>query len=232
VTGGNVSFYNESPLGAVYPTPTIGMVGLLDDVKLATTAVFRTTGDSIILLGENSGEIGASEYLRWIHGVVAGPPPACDLQAEARLIEALLEAMADGTVASAHDCSDGGLAVALAECCVMDEETPRGATVDLSRWSSLSIRGLLFGETQGRVIVSTPDPAAVRAIAGRHGVPALEIGKVGEVRDSFVITVGTQRFESPVLRFVAAYHGAIPAMMSKVATSTDEDAPALAGRSS
>jgi phosphoribosylformylglycinamidine (FGAM) synthase-like enzyme len=232
VTGGNVSFYNESPLGAVYPTPTIGMVGLLDDVELATTAVFRTTGDSIILLGENSGEIGASEYLRWIHDVVAGPVPACDLQAEARLIEALLEAMADGTVASAHDCSDGGLAVALAECCVMDEEAPRGAAIDLTRWSSLSMRGLLFGEAQGRVIVSTPDPAAVLAIAGRHGVPAVEIGKVGELRDSLVITVGTQRFESPVLRFVAAYHGAIPAMMSKVATSTDEDEPALAGRSS
>src|SRR6188508_1174013 len=87
VTGGNVSFYNESPLGAVYPTPTIGMVGLLDDVQHATTAAFSTTGDSIILLGDNTSELGASEYLRWIHGVVAGQPPACDLKAESRLIE-------------------------------------------------------------------------------------------------------------------------------------------------
>ena len=224
VTGGNVSFYNESPSGAVYPTPMIGMVGLLDDVEYATTAVFRSPGHSIILLGDNTGELGASEYLRWIHGVVAGRPPACDLAAEARLIEALLEAMADGTVASAHDCSDGGLAVALAECCVMDEDAPLGATVDLTKWSALSLRPLLFGEAQGRVIVSTPDPAAVLAIAGRHGVPAHEIGKVGETGSPMVITVGAYRYQSSVSQLAAAYHFAIPAMMSKVATSTDEAA--------
>ena len=228
VTGGNVSFYNESPSGAVYPTPTIGMVGLLDDVERATTAAFRTAGDSIILLGENTAEIGASEYLRWIHGTVAGRPPACDLKAEAQLIEALLEAMADGTVASAHDCSDGGLAVALAECCVMNEDSPRGATVDLSRWSALPGRALLFGEAQGRVVVSTPDPAAVLAIAGRHGVPAQEIGTVGEPGGSLVISVAKERYETPIGRLMVAYHGAIPAMMSKVATSTDEAAE-LAG---
>jgi phosphoribosylformylglycinamidine synthase len=222
VTGGNVSFYNESPLGSVYPTPTIGMVGLLDDVDHATTAVFRCPGDSIILLGENTAELGASEYLRWIHGQVAGKPPACDLKAEARLIEVLLEAMADGTVASAHDCSDGGLAVALAESCVMEYDSPRGASVDLSKWSSLPTRSLLFGEAQGRVVVSTPDPAAVLAIAGRHGVPATEIGKVGEIDGSLEITVGKQRFEAPVARLSAEYHGAIPAMMTKVATATDE----------
>jgi phosphoribosylformylglycinamidine synthase len=222
VTGGNVSFYNESPSGAVYPTPTIGMVGLLEDVAHATTAVFRTTGNSIILLGENTGELGASEYLRWIHGVVAGRPPACDLQAEARLIEALLEAMADGTVESAHDCSDGGLAVALAECCIMDEDAPIGASVDLSGWAALPQRALLFGEAQGRVIVSTPDPAAVLAIARRHGVPATEIGKVGASGAPLVITIGSQQFQSPVSRLAAAYHGAIPAMMSKVAIATDE----------
>jgi phosphoribosylformylglycinamidine synthase len=222
VTGGNVSFYNESPLGAVYPTPTIGMVGLLEDVDRATTAVFRTAGDSIILLGENTDDIGASEYLRWIHGEVAGRPPACDLKAEARLIEALLEAMADGTIASAHDCSDGGLAVALAESCVMEDDAPRGAVVDLGKWSSLPVRSLLFGEAQGRVIVSTPDPAAVLAIAGRHGVPGAEIGKVGELGGLLVITVGKQRFEAPVTRLATQYHGAIPAMMTKVATATDE----------
>ena len=221
VTGGNVSLYNESPTGAVYPTPTIGMVGLLEDVSHATTAVFRTTGNSIILLGDNTAELGASEYLRWIHGVVAGRPPACDLKAEARLIEALLEAMADGTVASAHDCSDGGLAVALAECCVMDEDAPMGATVDLSAWSTLSNRALLFGEAQGRVIVSTPDPAAVLAIANRHLVPAAEIGRVGAPGDPLSISIGMQWFQAPLSRLGAAYHGAIPAMMSKVAVSVD-----------
>jgi phosphoribosylformylglycinamidine (FGAM) synthase-like enzyme len=224
VTGGNVSFYNESPTGAVYPTPTIGMVGLLEDVAHATTAVFRTTGNSIILLGDNTAELGASEYLRWIHDVVAGKPPACDLEAEARLIEALLEAMADGTVASAHDCSDGGLAVALAECCVMDEDAPLGATVDLSAWSHLSNRALLFGEAQGRVLLSTPDPAAVLAIASRHSVPAAEIGRVGAPGDPLSISIGMQWFQAPISNLSAAYHGAIPAMMSKVATSTDEAA--------
>ena len=222
VTGGNVSFYNESPLGAVYPTPTIGMVGLLEDVEHATTAVFRRTGDSIILLGDNTGELGASEYLRWIHRVVAGRPPACDLKAEARLIEALLEAVTDGTVASAHDCSDGGLAVALAECCVMQEESVRGALVDLSAWSDLSLRALLFGEAQGRVLVSTPDPAAVLAIASRHGVPAAEIGRVGEVGDPLVVTIGMHRYQVAVGTLAAAYHGAVPAMMSKVAIAADE----------
>jgi phosphoribosylformylglycinamidine synthase len=158
------------------------MVGLLDDVEHATTAVFRTTGNSIILLGENTDELGASEYLRWIHGVVAGRPPACDLKAEARLIEALLEAVADATVASAHDCSDGGLAVALAECCVMDEDAPRGASVDLTRWSALPLRALFFGEGQGRVIVSTPDPAAVLAIAAARCTSRgdRKVGEVGE----------------------------------------------------
>jgi phosphoribosylformylglycinamidine synthase subunit PurL len=222
VTGGNVSFYNESPQGAVYPTPTVGMVGLLDDVERATTAVFRNAGDSIILLGENTSEIGASEYLRSVHGVVAGRPPACDLRAEAQLIEALLEAMADGTVASAHDCSDGGLAVALAECCMMDELAPHGATVDLSKWASLPLRALLFGEAQGRVIVSTPDPEAVMAIAKRYGVPATTIGTVREAEDPFALVVGNKRFKSPVGRLMDAYHGAIPTMMSKVATATDE----------
>jgi phosphoribosylformylglycinamidine synthase II len=222
VTGGNVSFYNESPAGAVYPTPTIGMVGLLDDVSQATTAPFRTPGHSIILLGENTDELGASEYLRWVHGVVGGSPPACDLAAEARLIEALLEAIADATVASAHDCSDGGLAVTLAECCVMDEDGPLGATVDLSRWSGLPLRALLFGEAQGRIVVSSPDPAAVLAIAARHGVPAAEIGTVGEANGSLAVIVGGNRFQSPVSRLAAAYHGAIPALMSRVATASDE----------
>ena len=106
----------------------------------------------------------------------------------------------------------------------MNEEFPRGAAVDLSHWASLPRRGLLFGEAQGRVIVSTPDPAAVLAIAGRHNVPAREIGKVGEPGGSLVITIGTERHETSVARLMVAYHGAIPAMMSRVATSTDEAA--------
>src|SRR4030095_9943765 len=118
VTGGNVSLYNESPNGAVYPTPVIGMVGLVDDIDHVTRATFQRSGDAIVLLGEPTSEIGASEYLARIHGVTAGAPPSCDLGAEARLLDALLEAIRAGVVSSAHDCSEGGLAVCLAECAI------------------------------------------------------------------------------------------------------------------
>src|SRR4030095_6280363 len=93
VTGGNVSLYNESPSGAVFPTPVIGMVGVADDVDHITRATFQQAGDAIVLLGEQTPEIGASEYLARIHGVTAGAPPKCDLLAERRLIDALLEAI-------------------------------------------------------------------------------------------------------------------------------------------
>jgi phosphoribosylformylglycinamidine synthase len=223
VTGGNVSFYNESPTGAVYPTPTIGMVGLLSDLRHATTARFTTTGHAVVLLGENTAELGASEYARWVHGTLGGAPPDCDLAAERRLIDALLDAIEAGSVASAHDCSDGGLAVALAECCMMSEDGTLGASVDLSAWSNLPLRSLLFGEAQGRVIVSTPDPVAVLAIAERHRVPARQIGEVGKPDGDFAIRVGDRTMSAPVARLAATYHGAIPLMMARVATATDEE---------
>ncbi|HEV7836759.1 MAG TPA: phosphoribosylformylglycinamidine synthase subunit PurL, partial [Gemmatimonadaceae bacterium] len=118
VTGGNVSLYNESPAGAVYPTPVIGMVGLIDDVSHITRATFQHDGDAILLLGDLGNELGGSEYLARIHDSVLGAPPACDLAREKTLIDALLESIRAGLVTSAHDCSDGGLAVALAECCI------------------------------------------------------------------------------------------------------------------
>jgi phosphoribosylformylglycinamidine synthase len=226
VTGGNVSFYNESPTGAVYPTPTIGMVGLLSDLRHATTARFTTPGHAVVLLGENTAELGASEYARWIHGTVAGPPPACDLAAERRLIDGLLEAIGAGTIASAHDCSDGGIVVALAECCMMSEDEFLGASVDLSHWQDLPLRSLLFGEAQGRVVVSTPDPAAVVAIATRHGIPARAIGMVGDRDGAFSVRVGERTMSTPITRLARTYHGAIPLMMTRVATATDEE-PAL-----
>jgi phosphoribosylformylglycinamidine synthase len=229
VTGGNVSFYNESPTGAVYPTPTIGMVGLIEDVDRATRAVFAAEGDAIVLLGENTAELGASEYLKHLHGVVAGAPPACDLAAERRLIEALLEVIGAGAAVSAHDTSDGGLAVALAECCMMADEASFGATIDLSPWAAIPLRALLFGEAQGRVVVSTPDPHAVITIARAHAVPAREIGRVGPAAGELVIRVGERSCRAPVARLAAAYHGAIPALMSRVATAADDTEPMLAG---
>src|SRR5688500_6083121 len=116
VTGGNVSLYNENPRGAIFPTPTVGMVGVIDDVDQITVAGFQEEGDALLLLGRNTEELGGSEYLKVVHGIVAGDAPRLDLQAERTLQRGLLEAIRSGLVRSAHDCAEGGLAVALAEC--------------------------------------------------------------------------------------------------------------------
>jgi phosphoribosylformylglycinamidine synthase subunit PurL len=221
VTGGNVSLYNENPTGAVYPTPVIGMVGLVDSLAHITRSVFSVPGDAIVLLGENTDELGGSEYLARIHGEVAGRPPRCDLARERAVIAALLEAIRDGTVRSAHDCADGGLAIALAECVMMDRARPTSARVDLSAWSSLPRRALLFGEAQGRVVVSTPDPAAVLAIAARNGVPARSIGEVTAASTPFTIALGDGTLTVSVAALAESYHEAIPRVMSRTASAQD-----------
>jgi phosphoribosylformylglycinamidine synthase len=215
VTGGNVSFYNESPTGAVFPTPVIGMVGVVEKLEHVTRSGFTTHGDAIVLLGDCTGEIGASEYLARIHGVTAGAPPACDLTRERAVIDTLLEAIAAGHVRSAHDCSDGGLAVALAECCIGDAERLIGAAVDLAAWDDLPQRAVLFGEAQGRIIVSTPSPAKLLEIAKRHGVPARRIGEVDS--KSAALTIGAQgrRASAPLARLATAFHDAIPQIMDR-----------------
>ncbi len=220
VTGGNVSLYNESPAGAVYPTPTIGMVGLLDDVSLATPMEFRAADDVIILLGEPTSELGASEYLSWIHGVVAGAPPACNLKAERALVEALLESIGAGHVHSAHDCSEGGFAVAMAECCIANPISQHGAMVDLTAWKAIPSRALLYGEAQGRAIVSTSDADAVLAIAKKHGVPARNIGTVKPTNEGLVIIVSGHSMRSPLSDLSAAYHDAIPLAMRRAPAET------------
>jgi phosphoribosylformylglycinamidine synthase len=203
----------------VYPTPVIGMVGVIESVERVTRSMFRTAGDSIVLLGEPTAELGASEYLARIHGVVGGAPPACDLVAERALIDAVVEAISAGAVASAHDCSDGGLAVALAECCIMDREVQMGATIDLSRWGDLPLRALLFGEAQARIVVSTPTPDTVLSIAARHGVPAVQIGRVDSADAPLQITVGRTRIVAQLGRLDAAYHEAIPSIMERAVAS-------------
>jgi len=229
VTGGNVSLYNENPQGAVYPTPTIGMVGVLEDASHATGLRFTTAGDSIVLLGENTDEIGGSEYLSWVHGVVAGAPPRCDLEGEKQLIDALLEAIRAGHVRSAHDCSEGGLAVALAESCIADRTKPMGAEVNLDSWQALIPRALFFGEAQGRVVVSTTNAEAVLAIAKAHRVPARIIGRVTEAATGLTITSGKTRLAISAERMIDAYHEAIPRAMSRAAAEAVTSDPALAG---
>jgi phosphoribosylformylglycinamidine synthase subunit PurL len=224
VTGGNVSLYNESPGRAVYPTPIIGMVGVMQHIDHATRATFQRDGDAIVLLGEPTDEIGGSEYLARIHGLTAGAPPRCDLDRERRLIDTLLDAIASGTVSSAHDCSDGGLAVAIAECCIGNRDTTHGATIDLSPWAALPLRALLFGEAQGRAIVSTPNREAVLRLAARHGIPAQVIGRVESPFQPLRIRVGPDTFDAALGVLSEAYHDAIPRIMTRVATSADDPA--------
>ncbi|MBA2686193.1 MAG: phosphoribosylformylglycinamidine synthase subunit PurL [Gemmatimonadaceae bacterium] len=214
VTGGNVSFYNENPRGAVHPTPVVGMVGLIDSQKHITRSGFTTEGDDIVLLGEPSDELGGSEYLARIHDVVAGAPPRCDLPREKATIDALLDAIRAGAIRSAHDCSDGGLAVALAECCVADVDGTIGAEIELSKWSALPLRALLFGEAQARIIVSTPESATVLDLARKHGVPARVIGRVRGRAEGFTIRVGERVIRTPLDRLARAYHDAIPNIMN------------------
>jgi phosphoribosylformylglycinamidine synthase subunit PurL len=214
VTGGNVSLYNENPAGAVYPTPVVGMVGLIASAAHITRAAFREPDDRIVLLGEPTDELGASEYLSRIHGIVAGLPPRCDLSRERAVIDALLEAIQTGLVHSAHDCADGGLAVALAECAIVDREAMLGADVDLRGWTALPARAVLFGEAQGRVIVSTPEPARVVALAERHGVPATVIGRV-TAEPHLRIAASDRTIDVSLSRLASVYYGAIASLMRR-----------------
>lgn len=179
VTGGNVSFYNESPTAAVYPTPVIGMLGILDDVAYATTASFKQAGDEIAFLGTNLEEVGGSEYLKVIHSQVAGDCPALDLQKEKAVQSACLALIHQRLLSSAHDVADGGLAVALAECCIMNEECSLGAEITLPKFQRADFA--LFGESQSLIVISYA-PAQrrqIEAICAKHRVPLTVLGKVG-----------------------------------------------------
>jgi phosphoribosylformylglycinamidine synthase len=219
VTGGNVSLYNENPQGAIHPTPTIGMVGVIESLAHITPSAFQRVGDAIVLLGECTDELGASEYLLRVHGLTIGEPPACNPATERSLIDALLEAIAAGVVRSAHDCSDGGLAVALAECAMMARDYAFGFAVDLSPWTTLPHRALLFGEAHGRVVVSTADSTTVLKIAQRYGVPARVIGRVTEADTGASFTISDDTFTAPINWLAKAFHEAIPQAM-------DGDTPA------
>ena len=152
VTGGNVSFYNESPNTAVYPTPTIGMVGLIEGLEKVTTSFFKNEGDLIYVLGDDFEELGGSEYLKLIHDIVAGDSPKLDLNVEKKLHDSLLGLIEKKIILSAHDVSDGGIICALAECCIIDEENPIGAEVIIPIKTREDFS--LFSESQSRIIIS------------------------------------------------------------------------------
>jgi phosphoribosylformylglycinamidine synthase subunit PurL len=216
VVGGNVSLYNESPQGAIFPTPVVGMVGVLEDVSKAIGAAFTEPGHAIVLLGRNTRELGASEYLKTIHGRTAGAVPEVDLAAEKRLHDAVLAMVDARLLASAHDCAEGGLAVCLAESAVLSVESPRGIAVMLE--DDLSVDALLFGEAQGRIVVSCAESALGRVLglASEHGVPAARIGAVGDVGGELVLELGasTTTVRVPSAELAEAYHTSIPRIMA------------------
>src|SRR4051812_23270993 len=218
ITGGNVSLYNETDGRAILPTPVLGIVGVIEDASRAVGRVFgsrlqapgsrpglapepdtargpepgaRSQSDVIVLLGENFGEMGGSEYLHALHGLIKGEPPRLDLAAERRLQRFVIDAVADRLLCSSHDCAEGGLAVALAECCF--DTGGQGAEVDVPPVAAdhgLTTEATLFGESASRVVVSVEEPRAdellQRALA--VGVPAATIGRTGGTR--LVIRVG------------------------------------------
>ncbi|MDQ2673518.1 MAG: phosphoribosylformylglycinamidine synthase subunit PurL, partial [Chloroflexota bacterium] len=184
VTGGNVSFYNESPSGAVDPTPTIGMVGLLERVDRRVPSFFARGGDDVLVLGATRGALGGSAYWAEIRDFVGGAPPPVDLEAERRLQDFLVEAAARGLLRSAHDASEGGLLVTVAECAIGGAYAHGvvGVELDLEGYApGVELDGLLYGEDAGRVVVSA-DPAHTEALgelARRHGVPLFRAGRTG-----------------------------------------------------
>ncbi|MFQ5583776.1 MAG: AIR synthase-related protein, partial [Calditrichia bacterium] len=180
VTGGNVSFYNESPDSAVYPTPVIGMVGLIEDISHITTANFKQEGHYIFLIGETKADIGGSEFLKEYYGKVTGDCPMLDLEAEKKVQGAVLKAIRSGRVNSAHDISDGGLAVALAECCIAERENPIGATITLEA-GDLRPEWMLFSESQSRFLLSVKPEYEehIRKLFDELSVNAQHIGITG-----------------------------------------------------
>ncbi|MGI9628060.1 MAG: AIR synthase-related protein, partial [Longimicrobiales bacterium] len=219
VTGGNVSFYNETDGVAIYPTPVIGMVGLVDDVDTVMPHAFQTEGDTVFLLGTNKGELGGSEYLYQIHDLVAGEPPDVDLAAERSLQNLLLATARERLASSAHDLSEGGLAAALAECCLGRPRSGPGVGARIELKDSLGEVPLLFGESHGRALVScaADQKEALLKLAERHGVPIEEIGSVEAAGLGLAIKTPKNDLRFSLEELGTAYFGAIPEAMGEAA---------------
>ncbi len=209
VTGGNVSFYNDTEGLSIHPTPVIGVVGLMEDIGRAVTPGFKAAGDAVVLVGESFEELGGTEYLKTVHGLEAGAPPAIDLEQEKRNQDFLLEAIEARLVRSAHDLSEGGLAVALAESAFHDARK-RGCQVDLE--GTMRADALLFGESQSRVLVTCrrKDAGRLAKLAASRGVPVRVIGRVGGA-DLAVTRAGREILRVPVGTAYRAWKDSLPA---------------------
>ncbi len=218
VTGGNVSLYNQNPDGAIDPTPTVGMIGLLAEASRAMPSHFHHAGDAILLIGTTRGHLGGSAYWAEVLDTVAGAPPPVDLVAERSVQEFLIGAAAQGLIRSAHDLSDGGLAVGLAECCMGGPWATQtfGAEADLSKHADeVSDECWMFGEDAGRVLVSC-EPANVNSImhlAHGHGLPCHYLGLVGAPGGEMRIRLNGGEWNWSVPKLRSIYLNAIPRRM-------------------
>jgi len=215
VTGGNVSFYNETSGTPIYPTPVIGMVGIIDDTKYLTRPFFQESGDVILLLGNNTDELGGSEYIYVSEGLVAGEPPAVDLLAERQLQHSVLSMINQELLQSAHDLSEGGLACALAESALGNKTDPFG--VDIILQDRLEPIPLFFGEAQGRILVSCAKNSSNQVLqtAKDHGVPCRLIGEVVPASNGFRIAGRTGNMELDIETMSNRFFNAIPTLMDK-----------------
>jgi phosphoribosylformylglycinamidine synthase len=223
VTGGNVSFYNENPNGAIDPTPTVGMVGILESLDRRVSSFFRNMGDAIIILGQTEGVLGGSALWAELDRFVGGPPARVDLEAELKLQHFLVSAAREKLLRSAHDCSEGGLAVTLAECAIGGPYAPAaiGAAIDLTAYAgALDPQRLMFGEDHGRVVVTCSRTQADRVVdlAVELGVPAVPVGFVGERHGPLAITAGSNSWQWPVDELRRIFFDAIPRRLQHVAT--------------
>jgi phosphoribosylformylglycinamidine synthase len=207
VISGNVSFYNESFGQPIYPTPTIGIVGLLDNIEQVCQSGFKQAGDTIILVGETNDELGGSEYLKAAHGLVTGAVPALDLELEGDVQAAVRQCVQEGLLQSAHDCSEGGIAVALAECCLLGE--PVGATLALD--DELPPLASLFSETQSRIVVSVAEAnvPAVLDILSRFELPYSVLGETGGER---LVVEG--KLDLPLSQLDAVYNNTLERLVN------------------
>jgi len=220
VVSGNVSLYNETEGQAIFPTPTVAMLGLVEPIERTCGSAFRQAGDVIAVVGALRGEVGGSEYLAAVHGKEAGRPPTLDLVVEKAVHATVRRAVKEGLLSSAHDCSDGGLAVTLAECCMMAEPPPGGGA---PAWFGAAVRVpfpcrkdfVLFGEDASRIVVSLPHASYARleAIAREAGAPLVQLGAVGgdrlEIQGAVSLAVGD---------LAGAWRSGIPHVLKRATT--------------
>jgi phosphoribosylformylglycinamidine synthase len=208
VTGGNVSFYNQTGSQAINPTPVVGVLGVLDHVGSRIPMGFATEGEAIYLLGETREELSGSEWASVVHGHLGGVPPVADLDAERRLGSLMAAAARSGLVGSAHDLSDGGLAQALVEACL---RRGYGAEVALDGEQSAFVQ--LFSESAGRALVAVREgrDEAFESLAAHHGVACARLGVVRD-RESSLVVSGV--FDIPLVELRAAYTGTLPRLFA------------------